>query len=102
MKIYLAKKGEFYSPKNKLEEAIQNFIQEQDRKLIKEDDLEEFKNFVVNEIEKLNNEFPRCTPVKVDFWNPRGFRQEEVIKDWYLTGVHSVTFHLLSSREVSS
>lgn len=66
---YLVELGMFYQPKNKLHKAIQEFIRNQQRKVIPKKDVYTYKEYLRRTIEKLNAENPKCTPVKCNFWN---------------------------------
>lgn len=68
MTKYLVDLGSFYQPKNKLHRAIQEFIARQQREVIKEKDLEGHKEYLKTVITSLNEQHPKCTPVKCNFW----------------------------------
>ncbi len=68
MTKYLIDLGMFYQPKNKLHKAIQEFIGEQKRKVIKDKDLQTYKKNLGVEVTRLNKEHPKCTPVNFHFW----------------------------------
>ena len=68
MTKYLCELGSFYQPKNKLHKAIQEFIQQQHRRVIPADKLTEYEKILKERIEILNKLNPKCTPVEVHFW----------------------------------
>ncbi|WP_158651255.1 hypothetical protein [Pseudotamlana carrageenivorans] len=78
---YTARISSNLMTKNSLQRSIQEYIQGIDRILIiNNKDLSEFKTNVIANIVFLNNENPRCTPVKA--------RWIELDKnDWLLAGV---------------
>lgn len=65
---YLINLGVFYQPKNSLHKSIQNFIGTQQRRVINDSNLESYKEYLSNAIERLNSDHPKCTPVKIHFW----------------------------------
>lgn len=79
---YLASIGMIYNPKNKLCKAIQDEIKSWDRKLIPEENITEVKNEIIESIAKLNNQFPKCRPVRGEFWSPayeKGKKEDFII-----------------------
>jgi len=69
MTKYLVELGLFYQPKNKLHKTIQEFIAKQQRKVIDRTVLSAYKKQLEDKINTLNSQFPKCTPVKVNFWS---------------------------------
>ncbi|MBS4034363.1 MAG: hypothetical protein KGZ85_07870 [Ignavibacterium sp.] len=65
---YLIILGMFYQPKNKLHKAIQEFIGQQNRKVIKEENLQAYKKYLGDGIERLNDQHRKCTRVSANFW----------------------------------
>ena len=99
MKYYLAHVGLFLNHKNKLEKAIQDFIKSYDRSIILATHIEVAKKAIQNRVDALTKEFPKCTPIKADWWTPAHNKNDEV-KDWVLGGVECVRFSFMSSKEV--
>lgn len=58
-----------YSCTNNLHKAALKFLQTQDRTLIYQEDLKEYKDFVIAGIKNLNAVNPRCTPIEPYWWN---------------------------------
>lgn len=74
--------------KNKLQTAVNNFLLSMDRYLINgERHVEKFKEYIIEQIEDLNNQYPRCKPLKVH-WFETGLHQE----DLYLSGIGFINF----------
>lgn len=69
MTKYLVDLGMFYQPKNKLQKAIQGFIREQQRKVFSKDYFLTYKQYLREGVEKLNADYPKCTPIKINFWS---------------------------------
>ncbi|MBD3748966.1 MAG: hypothetical protein IE931_05675 [Sphingobacteriales bacterium] len=65
MKYYVMIAGFSYTPKNKLEAAYQEMIEQIDRTIFKETDLEEMKVWFQNKVQELNSRFPRCKPLEI-------------------------------------
>jgi hypothetical protein len=80
---YLAKVDMTYAHKNKLQKAIQDFIQDYDRELIAAHDVEQYKKTIVSGIEVLNKKFPKCSAVEATWWTPASC--DERNKDWKLS-----------------
>lgn len=91
MKKYITRISQFYSGKNKLDKAIQEFIKQNDRLLIDSKDLKKFKESIIQHINFLNQEFKNCTP-KAASWFDAG--QTRYCKDYGLSGIESVAFYI--------
>lgn len=79
----------FLCSKNNLEKAIHNFIKKYDRKIILASHIEVAKKAIIMQVDILSDAFPRCTPVKVNFWTPARDANDK-FKDWVLSGCDSV------------
>lgn len=81
--MYLIDLGMFYQPKNKLCKAVQEFISKQQRKVFSDNRLKDYENYLEMNIKDLNKQFPKCTPVTINFWSPdgkdRNFQIESVV-----------------------
>lgn len=97
--MYLAYCGQVYSAKNKLEKAIQAYLESIDRTLIEDEDFKGFKNKVIAEIERICKEdHPRCTPKKPHLWQS-GVKRKD--KDFTLSGIDCVVFYFYYSDKVN-
>ena len=76
--------------KNSLEKAILEFLKENNRIIVEESKVEEFKEIIVSGIVKLNEENKRCKPVSFGFFGKH---------DMHLQGLHFVVFNLLEGEE---
>jgi hypothetical protein len=91
MNKYLTRVSQVYSAKNKLETAIQEFIKSNDRIIIEQKDLNEFKWKIVQHINFLNLENKRCSS-KCASWYNAG--ESSKIKDWGISGVDCIAFYI--------
>lgn len=57
-----------YAVKNKLEKAVQQLLVENNRLIIPKDEVVKFQGRITDKIEELNQQHPRCTPLKPYFW----------------------------------
>jgi hypothetical protein len=94
MKKYLNYIAWCFVPKNKLDDAITSYFKNIDRKIINEELLEEHKNNILNDVAKLNAEYPRCTPKEVKF------RSIHFSEDIALDGLPVIEFKLLAGNEI--
>lgn len=69
---FLVDLGMFYQPKNKLCKAVQEFMGKQQRKVFSAHQMMDFKKYLKKNVEALNKQFPKCTPVQINFWSPDG------------------------------
>ncbi|OPC34600.1 hypothetical protein [Elizabethkingia miricola] len=60
--MYLAFYGQDYQYKNKLEKAIQHYLDNIDRTIVDDEDFNGFKTKIISDLKKLNEKYPRCTP----------------------------------------
>lgn len=88
--------SQYLSHKNKLEEAIKQFIKENDRKVIDAAKSGEFRVIIEARILELNKKFPRCTPLKVSFWKSPISSEHDI----HMEGVNCVRFSLMACDEV--
>lgn len=77
-----------YVAKNKLQKEIQTFFEPFNQTL--HDDLKDLKNIIKDEVQKINENNPRCKPAKVLFMDRYG-------KDKHLicSGIDSLSFTIL-------
>jgi hypothetical protein len=61
--------GSTYQTKNNLEKTILEYLQIQDRKLLKGNEIEAFKNTLLENIKGFNEKYSRCKPVRAS-WSP--------------------------------
>lgn len=97
MKKYMSYCSQFLSHKNKLEEAVKNFIKDNDRKIIDEKDAAKFRVMISDGILELNKKFPRCTPLKASFWKSPISSE----KDIHMDGIDCARFTLMACEEVA-
>lgn len=97
MKQYFAKVSNATCPKNNLELSIQNFLKDNDRLIIQEKDLKNFKENIKSHIVFLNQLNKRCS-AKVPCWYE--ISAGEKIKDSGLAGIDCISFTIYQiSRE---
>ena len=58
--------------KNKLQAEFADYLQSLSSKLIDAAKLPELKSKILEKQTKLNEKYPRCTPLNISFWNPSG------------------------------
>jgi hypothetical protein len=85
------------SLKNNLEIAAKELLMGNNRTIIEEKDIDWFRNEITKSIEKLNAQYPRCTPLKPSWWQP-GWANEKK-RDWALNNIGSCTFNLYATRD---
>ncbi|MBD8081099.1 hypothetical protein [Chryseobacterium caseinilyticum] len=88
MKKHLTFVNNSYQAKNKLDTAILEFLQSNDRLIIDSKDLPAFKENVLQHIHFLNQENKRCTP-KTPKWFT-GLKKN----DFHITGVDVISFYI--------
>lgn len=67
MAHYFAKiTADHWIPKNSLEEAIQKFAREMDRRLLRNFEIPQFKIRFREKIKELNKAHPRCKPAEIE------------------------------------
>lgn len=59
--------GQSYVPKNRLENAIQEYLKLNDRKLLSGNEIAEFKKAILDQISAFNDKYSRCTPVRASW-----------------------------------
>jgi hypothetical protein len=91
MKKYITRVSQVYSAKNKLERAIIDFIQANDRLLIEGKDLKVFKEKIIQHINFLNLENSRCSPKSASWYNAGASTQ---LKDYGISGVDCIAFYI--------
>jgi hypothetical protein len=67
------------------------FLQLNDRKIIKEEDLQQFQQCIIKGIEQMCVVNPRCKPLKASWYKPE-------TTDWLLSGLGFTNFHLYASK----
>lgn len=95
--MYLSYIDNTYATKNRLENAVMELIRKNDRTLIIGDDVELFKEQIIAGIEKLNDEFKRCTPLKA-YWDS-GYGSKEPTDFYLRTGQTICRFCLYKIRK---
>lgn len=96
LKSYGTEKGYTLSLKNKLENAVNDYLEyDVNRIIITTQELEEFKERVINRIMELNSQFPRCKPIDADWWPIPGRHD-----DYKLTGVSVFTNYMIKEFEL--
>lgn len=98
MKYYMGNTG-FLQPKNKLQKNVQLYLRLFNRKLISEQNIEDYKTEILATINSLNNENPKCTPLTPHWWSP-GVHDDDGSLDWNLGGIDCATLNFKCSREV--
>lgn len=83
-----------YSLRNSLEKAIYTFLESKSRLIIPHDQLGDFKNSIIQGIQVLNEQFPRCKPLQAT-WG-YGTKHEDLYL-WIGTGT-ICNFHIYSSK----
>lgn len=89
---YFIKKGFCCQRKNRLEKEVFELIDAQDRLLIPECELEEFKKKILTAIDLISAKNNKCKPVKVSFQNYRGE------KDHFLIGMDCISFKIYATK----
>ncbi|OBX17740.1 MULTISPECIES: hypothetical protein [Bizionia] len=85
---YLTYNGYQLATKNKLQEAIQTYLNCIDRTLINDGQaLADIKTKIIAHIVFFNNEYPRCKPIRASWYSHDK-------KDWLLSGVDFANFHI--------
>lgn len=95
--IYLSFVGTDYTPKNKLEKAIQLMVKENDRIAIHPVFVERFKISILEKISALNKIYPRCKEVSATW----GESYDKNSNDIVLRGTHFIQFRLYASKETN-
>lgn len=89
---YLTVQGHTLSLKNNLEKEIYALIKDNDRFIIADNKMDEFKKEIVAKIEELNKKNPRCKPIKASWWT------DTFTKDIHLSGMGPINFSLYKSK----
>ena len=87
--IYLTVHSHDYAPKNKLQVAVQELIKQNSRKAFDKSGIKKFKKQLVKDIEDLNKQHPRCTPIEPYFWKHTERAQAE-----HLYGLSATDFKI--------
>jgi hypothetical protein len=82
--------------KNNLDKAAREFLEQYNRTIILDVDLDTFKNEVNLGIARLNAQFSRCLPLEPYWWQP-GFSNLKQ-SDWILNRVGSCFFNLYATK----
>lgn len=101
---YLTTYGNPYTPKNKLESHVQDYLKLHNRKIVSAAKIEEFKKEILDEISSISKRYPRCKPVKTDWWESnRPEESERYLETWILSfnGASICEFKLLGGEEVT-
>lgn len=68
--MYVLVKTNVYNHKNKLQEAVQFYLESQDRMIFAtSEDVAKHRQKVVDHIEYLNGEYTRCTSISLSGWS---------------------------------
>ena len=93
---YLTKVGNVVKPKNKLDQAIHDFLVMNDRKLIEASCVEKFKENVISNILFFSQENKRCK-MRVAHW----FTYGNKTKDFGLTCIPTIQFSLIEIKGIA-
>lgn len=100
---YLVMYEPAYSSKNKLEEQIKAYLCLHNRKLIKANEAQTFRNQVIYDLAKINEQHPRCKPVSAYWWEAEHPDEgEEYLERWILSfgGASICNFKMVAGQEV--
>lgn len=100
MKRYISYIGQSYIPRNSLEKAVSAYLHSMDRKIVPAEDLEQFKQEIIDGINELNTEYPRCKPIDVRF-SPIGALKKDV-DQYILSGEVRCNFYLIEGTDYES
>lgn len=79
--LYMAKVEDTYAHNNKLQKAIKEYILTNDRDIIYPDKLGLYKTTIINNINVICTQFPKCRRIDAHWWSPNRSGN----KDWFLT-----------------
>ncbi|GGD44931.1 hypothetical protein GCM10011514_06190 [Emticicia aquatilis] len=84
---------------NKLEEAVLEFIKENDRQIVHQTWVDKFKDALDEVIDLISSKYPRCKPSCVDFKWSSSIKDDELL---YIGDFLTVRFYLIagSRKEV--
>ena len=95
---YLFYVSQKLATKNKLEKAIQEYLSEQNRKLLANAEKAKlFREVILNHIKHLCEQHPKCKPIVPNWYNHDGSLRD--YSDFYLHNVNVVSACLLQSKE---
>lgn len=95
MKQYFTKvTSDYWIPKNKLCEEAQNIARDLERRLVPEDDYEEFITDFWNKIQNANIFYHRCKPLKLEWQKGEPYSSDGEIY-CYISGVFHFSFYLV-------
>lgn len=82
--------------KNKLQDAVREFLYSEQGKLIPGKSVQNYKEYILSEIKKLNDKFSRCKALKPEWWtgNLGGKPSDKII----LSELQFITFQLLKGE----
>ncbi|WP_396153684.1 hypothetical protein [Flavobacterium sp.] len=78
--------------KNKLQQEAYQYLKSLNQNVIHADDIQQAQKIILEELEKINQKYPRCKALNVSF-NDRS--QREMDNKIYLSGFPEVTFHII-------
>jgi hypothetical protein len=88
MKLYFSRiVANHWSAKNKLQEAAHGLAKEMDRRIITAGQVLDFKAEFIDKVERLNREYPRCTPLYLSIY-ANSMNKDDI--DFWVDGV----FHM--------
>ena len=93
MKKYVTHNSGSNLPKNNLEAAVIGVLKRADRIVINEGRAESVMEEIVLRIKRLNEEYPRCTPLDPKFY------KQHINEDFHLHNIHFANFCLLKCEE---
>lgn len=89
---YLTHDGHHLATKNKLQQAVQEYLINMDRQLLEGNfKLKLFQKSVIARIKELNQEHSRCKPMQPSWWSPNK-------NDYHLSGVSFSHFYIYHSK----
>ena len=68
-KVYFTHISQWYSPKNRLEEAIHDYLRKEERQVVQADQLDVFKKRIADKIALIHTLYPRCHRITVAWSN---------------------------------
>jgi hypothetical protein len=79
---------------NNLQKAVMQFLKSQDRKVIREEDVESFKQYINQQVKEICNQHQRCRPVVCEWWKNHRDEDDEQLS----LNTSICSFSLLSTK----
>lgn len=97
---YLTKVDMTYATRNKLDQAIKDYLYSINRLIIPRELLRGFKNDVLTKIEMINKQHPRCIPAEPYWWASNSGNGDKT-NDWGLSfgSGQIMSFNVYAGRE---